>query len=1210
MSGFVSTVTTEAQLDNDIRIIDGTSSGSYTITFGADITEGSLSTVQNGVTVHPDLAAIALQSGVTLTINGAGFDLNGANTFRGLFVESGSVAVNDLTIANTVATGGAGGSATNSAGGGGAGLGGGLFIGASGTVTLNQVYFSGDKAVGGAGGTGDIQGKTPGRSNQFYAGGGGLGGAGASYGYVPYSSTKNFNSGGGGGIGRTAVGGSTDLAKGSSSYNKAGAGIVVGASPGGAGGSSGKAGAGGANGGGGGYGYLVYVGAGSDKGAGGGGGGIGGTAGSIGTGTGGGSGVGGAGGLGGGGGGGYSVGGAGGFGGGGGAGYNAGGLGGWGGGGGSSAISAGAGGFGGGAGGAGASGINAFYEGGGGGGLGAGGDIFVYKGGSLIIQSGTLSGGSVAGGAGGIGWAGSSYENGVAGKAYGTGIFIYGNNQTLTFSPAVGKSLTIGDQIIDQKGAGNGSNSGKLLVGGAGSVVLSAPNKFSGGSTIGSKGTLDLNASGAAGSGAISFGAGLGTLEIQSTALTNGTTFSNTVSNFVAGDVIDLTGLTFVSGASASFNGSALKVISNGVTDTVNLTSSAAGFAVIQDAGTGSSAIVNTFTIASASDLTNDLLAINVGGVDSFAGVGYTFDFISSFAIGSTQSIDLGTGSSVTFNGGHATTGGGYEVGAGTLIAGAIGAIGSGGIAVDSGAVLNLDSFNQAVGDLSGSGSITLGSANLTEGTSNATMFSGTISGAGGLTELGGGTFTLSNTNSYGGGSVIGAGSTLDLAASGAAGGSGITMIAGSQDTLRVEAAALPGATLANPIVGFDATDTIDLTGLGFATGTTKATIAGGTLTVTNGSASDRLTLSGVADGTHFQTAQDAGTGTMVSFAGATCFAAGTRILTVHGEVAVEHLAEGELVVTLSDGTQPVRWVGQRELDLTAHPRPHLAAPVRIRRDAFSDDVPHRDLLVSPDHCVFIDGGLIPARLLINDMTIVQERAARRVHYFHIELPSHAVLLAEGLPVESYLDTGNRAFFANGGLALTLHPEFPVNAGLKCWETDACAPLTVAPGAVEPIWRRLVDRAGAMGFAPCRNTTDDADVCLIVNGRRSRAVRVEDRRYAFMLPAGAAEARLVSRTVMPFERAGYLDDTRRLGIAVSRMVFRGDGGEVEMPVDDPALNDGWHQVEHDGTHLWRWTDGNARLPMVAMAGAAMVEVFVAFSTHYRLNDPPSLRRVA
>jgi hypothetical protein len=71
---------------------------------------------------------------------------------------------------------------------------------------------------------------------------------------------------------------------------------------------------------------------------------------------------------------------------------------------------------------------------------------------------------------------------------------------------------------------------------------------------------------------------------------------------------------------------------------------------------------------------------------------------------------------------------------------------------------------------------------------------------------------------------------------------------------------------------------------------------------------------------------------------------------------------------------------------------------------------PRRDLFLSPDHAVFVDGALIPVRYLANGATIVQERRDQ-VSYWHVELDRHAVILAEGLACESYLDTGNRASF-------------------------------------------------------------------------------------------------------------------------------------------------------------------------------------------------------
>ena len=105
----------------------------------------------------------------------------------------------------------------------------------------------------------------------------------------------------------------------------------------------------------------------------------------------------------------------------------------------------------------------------------------------------------------------------------------------------------------------------------------------------------------------------------------------------------------------------------------------------------------------------------------------------------------------------------------------------------------------------------------------------------------------------------------------------------------------------------------------------------------------------------------------------AVCYARGTMIRTPDGELPVEKLRPGMQVITLVDGQeipQTVTWVGHRRIDLTGHPRPETVAPIRIERDAFADNMPHADLLLSPDHAVFVDGMLICIRQLVNGSTI------------------------------------------------------------------------------------------------------------------------------------------------------------------------------------------------------------------------------------------------
>ncbi len=328
-----------------------------------------------------------------------------------------------------------------------------------------------------------------------------------------------------------------------------------------------------------------------------------------------------------------------------------------------------------------------------------------------------------------------------------------------------------------------------------------------------------------------------------------------------------------------------------------------------------------------------------------------------------------------------------------------------------------------------------------------------------------------------------------------------------------------------------------------------------------------------------------------------TCFLAGTCISTPAGEVPVEALQAGDGVDILMDGvrqTGRVRWIGWRSVKAADLPAED-AYPVRIRAHAFAPDMPHADLLITPEHCVFIDGGLVPARMLVNGGSIVIDRSISAYTYYHVELEQHAILLAEGLPTESYLDTGNRSRFANAAVA-GLFPGVHVDAA-GFWEQDAAAPLTVDPLTVEPIWQRLRARGVALGHgAAALVTTAEPDLCLEAGGRMMRPVFVQDGRHVFVLRGAADGFRLLSNSARPADARPWLDDRRQLGVCVRRLILDDGTERREIPVDHPALSRGWWETEQADGGLVRWTDGAATFALPV--GTCTVEVELSGEMHY------------
>jgi Hint domain len=315
----------------------------------------------------------------------------------------------------------------------------------------------------------------------------------------------------------------------------------------------------------------------------------------------------------------------------------------------------------------------------------------------------------------------------------------------------------------------------------------------------------------------------------------------------------------------------------------------------------------------------------------------------------------------------------------------------------------------------------------------------------------------------------------------------------------------------------------------------------------------------------------------------APCFASGTHIATARGEVAVESLRVGDRVVALRGARfARVTWIGRRRVACRHHARGHDLWPVRVAAGAFGPDMPHRDLRLSPDHAVYVEGGLVPVRYLLNGATIVQTPVAC-VTYWHVELAAHDILLAEGLPAESYLDTGNRNAFDNDASAWRA----PVLAR-HIWRERACAPLRIDPDMHQGLRQRLHARALLLGHV----ATDDPDLRVLADGV-ALPCRRDGLVWRATLPAGTAIVRLLSRVAAPSDLSLDSSDHRRLGVAVTRLAL--DGAMIAP--GDPRRAVGWHAPEP----MLQWTNGDAVLRCDA-GPAAVLDITTAPLLRYWL--PP------
>nr|WP_298794487.1 Hint domain-containing protein [uncultured Acetobacter sp.] len=653
----------------------------------------------------------------------------------------------------------------------------------------------------------------------------------------------------------------------------------------------------------------------------------------------------------------------------------------------------------------------------------------------------------------------------------------------------------------------------------------------------------------------------------------NGSAFNNTID----GGSVFVTGV--VSGGTLT-DGGQIRVSSGGAISGITTTDGslwvyAGGSAYDTNVTSGFTEVDGLFSGGSIYD---GKIQVNAGGVASgvFAS-GTNFNTQGTIEVDGGTVIDpvthdygnvtliTGTVQNLSATGGGITMTGGTLSG-GTFQSGATMTVSAGAVsgAINIGNNGHADVSGGTVSDIAiasgGSGSVTGGSvADVTVSSGGTVNFNSAATLTDTLTLSSGGTASITGTT----------GGTVDLA-SGYTSGLTITGINIGDNT-----------TVSANITGWTKDSQIDLQYVTFdGIDKTPAYSNDGnsvTITLANGN-TVTLNIPGV-EKTGFNILNDNQGGTII-----TCFLAGSMIRTPDGDVAVEDIQIGDDVVTFdwknkTDVTLPVVWVGKARCNV----RPHLADdeagwPVRVLKNAIADGVPYKDMLVTAEHCLFFKENFVPVRMLVNGSSIFYDKSVSSYDYYHVETAQHAVITADGMLTESYLDTGNRSTFRQEGKVARLR------GAVKSWENDAGAPLCVERSFVEPLFRAMEERKGLVSTqnasAEAVTLTNDPDLHLVTEtGAIIRPMRRSTERYSFMLPLNTQSVRIVSRSSRPSDVIGpFVDDRRYLGVAVEEIMLFAAQNQFDIKSHLTAEKPkGWHDdASWEGV---AWTDGDAVLPL-------------------------------
>ncbi len=472
-----------------------------------------------------------------------------------------------------------------------------------------------------------------------------------------------------------------------------------------------------------------------------------------------------------------------------------------------------------------------------------------------------------------------------------------------------------------------------------------------------------------------------GTLLVSGAVISAGAGDLATIENFGAGDVIELVGFaTGVLTGSTAANGNFIETITSGSVSESFTFAGTSEFA-LQTISGGGVALVSDASVVTSGTVTGSTLG---NGTEIVVGSGGTVTD-TTVQSGGTLVVNGGTetGGVVSTGGKEIISSGGAASGT-TIINGGTQIVANGGTV--TGAFIEQDS-TQIISSGGAAIDTNVGDPSVQIVSAGATATGTTLTAGGELDVYGG---VTSTTVDNGGTEILFTGGTaaFNLINSG-----GTLLLSGGTAT---DTTIVGGGTIIAETLAFEA----GLTG----------TITGGELVVNDAGGTTLFSLQ--VDGDYSTDIVQVTEATDGKTELTLCFYPGTGIATPDGTTAVEALRPGDLVLT-ANGPLPVRWIGQSHI-ATRFADKQRSLPVRITAGALGNSLPVRDLLLSPDHAVFIGGILAQASALVNDVTILREYdVPAQFTYYHVELATHELLLAEGVQAESFVDNIDRMHFHN-----------------------------------------------------------------------------------------------------------------------------------------------------------------------------------------------------